>query len=99
VVTQYGCWNTYYVSPKANTLSHKLLLDENGAAAVTGATTLTSAVSEAKLGELIMPALVSGKTIGEAMQESKEALALTDPGLVDVQLGWTILGVPWLKVE
>jgi len=99
VVTQYGCWNTYYVAPKANTLGHKLLLGENGAAAVTGATTLTSAVSEAKLGELMMPALVSGKTIGEAMLESKEALALTDPGLIDVQLGWTILGIPWLEVK
>jgi len=99
VVTQYGCWNTYYVSPNANTLSHKLLLGENGAAAVTGATALSNAVAEAKLGELIVPAMVSGKTIGEAMQESKEALALTDPGLVDVQLGWTILGAPWLEVK
>jgi hypothetical protein len=99
VVTQYGCWNTYYVSPNANTLSHKLLLAENGAAAVTGATALSNAVAEAKLGELMVPAMVSGKTIGEAMQESKEALALTDPGLVDVQLGWTILGVPWLEVK
>ncbi len=99
VVTQYGCWNTYYVSPSTNTLGHKLLLNQNGAAVVTGATTLTSAVSEAKLGELMMPALASGATIGQAMQDSKAALEKTDPEMVDVLLGWTILGVPWLEVE
>jgi hypothetical protein len=99
LVTQYGCWNTFYVAPGANSLAHKLILGENGAAAVTGATTLTSAFSEAKLGELMLPALASGNTIGQAMQESKETMALTYGERSDVLLGWTILGVPWLEVE
>ena len=37
VVTQWGCWNTYHVSPLSDTMGHKLLLSgDRGAAAAAG---------------------------------------------------------------
>lgn len=96
LVTQWGCWNTYYVDPAYNTLGHMFLLSGmNGAALVTGSTTLTNSNSERQLGRLMMAQLAQpGMTIGEAMQVSKAKLAQTHPEMHDVLLGWTILGDP-----
>jgi len=101
VVTQWGCWNTYYVQPSYNTLAHKLLLSgDRGAAAVLGAATLTEASSDKAFGQLLMPRIVQpGVTIGAAIQAAKEELAATQPDLVDVLLGWTLLGDPALVLE
>jgi hypothetical protein len=100
VVTQWGCWNTYYVSPAYNSMGHKFLVSgENGAAAVMGATTLTLARSEKQLGTLLTPQLTApGTTIGEAMLSAKQQLAASNPELKDVILGWTLLGDPALQV-
>lgn len=101
VITQWGCWNTYYIDPSFSTLGHKFLLsNESGAALVTGSTTVTQASSERKLGERMMPLLAEqGMSVGEAMQTAKENLAQRYPNLTDVLLGWTILGDPTLKVN
>jgi hypothetical protein len=101
VVTQWGCWNTYHVSPAYETLGHVLLLGEDrGAAAVLGAATLTQASSEKKLGREVFARLgESGKPIGEAVLEAKRALAEREPHLLDVLWGWTLLGDPTLAVE
>ena len=100
VVTQWGCWNNYYVSPRYSTLSHKLLLSgDRGAAAVLGASTLTTVYSDQALGELFMPRVVQpGMTIGKALQQAKDELAASRADLLDVLLGWTILGDPALSV-
>lgn len=100
-VAQWGCWNAYYVDPEYSTLGHKLLLSgTNGAAMVAGSTTITKASSEYKLGKLMMPLLSeSGMTSGEAMLSAKTALAQSDPELLDVLLGWTILGDPTVKIQ
>ncbi len=96
VVTQWGCFNTYYVGGAFTSLGDNFLLRPNiGAAAVTGATTITDAHSERELGKLLMPKLVQpGVSIGEAMQEAKVELAAKHQDMVDVLLGWTILGDP-----
>ena len=101
VVSQWGCWNTYYVDPEFNTLGHKFLLTgSNGAAVVAGSTTLTDAYSEYKLGLRMMPLLSKpGMTTGEAMLAAKKNLAETEPALLDVLLGWTILGDPTTVVR
>jgi len=101
VVTQWGCWNTYYVEPTNNTMGHALLLSgDRGAAAVLGASTLTESASDQALGERFIPRLVEpGETIGGALQKAKEELAREDPGRLDVLLGWTLLGDPALVVE
>jgi hypothetical protein len=101
VVTQWGCWNTYFVEPTNDTMGHALLLSgDQGAAAVLGASTLTLSTSDQALGELFIPRLVApGATIGDALQEAKEELASEDPGRLDVLLGWTLLGDPALVVD
>lgn len=101
VITQWGCWNTYYVEPLYNTLGHKFLLSGmNGAAAVTGASTMTNASSERALGVLMMPRVMEqGTSLGAAMQEAKTELALNHPEMRDVLLGWSILGDPTVVVR
>jgi uncharacterized repeat protein (TIGR01451 family) len=101
VVSQWGCWNTYYVDPSYSTLGHKFLLSGlNGAAAVTGSTTLTNSNAERELGRLMAPLMTSrGVSIGDAMQAAKEGIGVTNPEMVDVLLGWTILGDPTLVVQ
>lgn len=100
VVVQWGCWNTYYVSPQSNTLAHKFLLaGPQGAAAVLGATTLTYTASETELAERLIPHLTSGMTIGEAVTQAKAEAAKAMPGMADVLLGWTLLGDPALRIE
>ncbi|MGC9334112.1 MAG: C25 family cysteine peptidase, partial [Anaerolineae bacterium] len=101
VVTQWGCWNTYHVDPRYNTLGHRFLLSgEQGAAAVLGAATLTDARHEELLGYFVMNRLVDpGTTMGEAIQEAKAQLAIYRPGYLDVLLGWTLLGDPAVVIE
>jgi hypothetical protein len=101
VVTQWGCWNTYYVAPAYDTLAHKFLVSgDNGAAAVLGATTVSYDRSEWMLGRFMTPRLVEpGMTIGQAMQAAKAELAIYQPNLLDVLLGWTVLGDPALVIE
>ena len=96
VVTQWGCWNTWYVSAKYETLGNSLMLSgDRGGAAVLGATTLTYASSERAFGRLLFPRLVEpGTTIGQAMQDAKEELVAKGRNLPDVILGWTLLGDP-----
>jgi hypothetical protein len=99
IVTQWGCWTTYYVVPSYSTLGHQLLLSgEQGAAAVLGAATLTEASSEEALaGELFHRLFSPGWTLGEALRASKQALVeQASPAVRDVVLGWTLLGDPTL---
>jgi hypothetical protein len=101
VVAQWGCWNTYHVDPRANTLGHSFLLSgDQGAAAVLGAATLTDARHEGLLGYYAMGRLATpGMTIGQAIQDAKAQLAERRPGYLDVLLGWTLLGDPALVIE
>ena len=101
VVAQWGCWNTYYVSPTANTLGHALMLQgEHGAAAVLGAATLTDSGSDVALGREYLARMTQpGVTLGEALVAAKRALAAEHPEMMDVVVGWSILGDPALVVE
>ena len=101
VVTQWGCWNTYYVDPMYNTLAHKFLLSgDQGAAAVLGATSITETTSDTALGLRLLPlATQPGMSLGMAIQEAKTSLAQSEPGMSDVILGWTLLGDPAMVVE
>jgi hypothetical protein len=101
VITQWGCWNTYFVQPTENTMAHVALLSgQQGAAAVLGASTLTQASHERALAlELYPRMLTPGTTIGQAVLEAKQALAEVSPGFLDVLLGWQYLGDPALSME
>jgi hypothetical protein len=100
VVVQWGCWNTYVVDPVNNYLVQAFLFSgNNGAAAVLGASTLTDSESEALLGALLTPRMVTpGMLIGQALQDAKSELAQTHPELLDVLLGWSLIGDPALVV-
>ncbi|MEM9292086.1 MAG: C25 family cysteine peptidase [Acidobacteriota bacterium] len=101
-VVQWGCWNTYHVSPRYDTLGHRLLLaGPQGAAAVLGAATLTTVSSDRDLGERVLAALSeSGVPIGTAILRAKTELHRAYGGQPpqDVMLGWTLLGDPALVV-
>lgn len=101
VVVQWGCWNTYYAEPRADTLAHRFLLSgDRGAAAVLGSATLLSTSSAEALSERLSPLLAKpGTTLGEAITAAKKDLARTDPELLDALLGWTLLGDPGMAVE
>jgi len=96
LVSQWGCWNTYYVEPRYNTLAQSfLVVGPQGAAAVLGATTLTQDNAERALGTALTPLLAQpGMTIGDALQRAKRQVAAQNPAARDVLLGWTILGDP-----
>jgi hypothetical protein len=100
VVIQNGCWNNYYVNPTYETMGDAMLNDgEYGAAAMVGSTTLTLDLDEQRLGSYFMPLLTHpGMTIGQAMLQAKQAMAAGDPQAVDVLMGWTLLGDPYLGV-
>jgi len=101
VVMQWGCWNTYHVEPRINTLGHSLLLSgDRGAAAVMGSSTLFETSSAEPFSRLLVPRLSTpGLSIGEAVTAAKQELARSHPERVDALLGWTILGDPALVVE
>jgi len=100
VVTQWGCWNTYHVEPTYDTLGHRFLLGEHGAVAVLGAATLTHTESERRLGiPILQRATQSGVTLGEAIQGAKNELSRRHADLLDVLLGWTLLGDPALVLD
>ncbi len=99
VVTQYGCWNTYFVDPALNTLGHKFLLSGlNGAAAVTGPTSLTASSSDRVFGDIFLQNLFTGQTIGEAIRDTKQQIAPHGPSRNDVIIGWNLLGDPALVI-
>jgi hypothetical protein len=98
VVVQWGCWNTYYVYPNYNFLVQSFLFTgDNGAAAVLGATSLSTVTSEQLLGEILAQKLaVPGMTLGQAVQDAKIKLSGTNPEMLDVLLGWSLMGDPAL---
>lgn len=100
LITQWGCWNSYYVDPAGNAMSDLFLVNgENGAATVLGASTLTSSIGERDLGvELNKRMYTEGVTIGDAVIQAKKALA-EKKNYPDIQLGWQIIGDPALMVD
>jgi len=101
LVTQWGCFNTYFVHYQGNSMADRFLVGgENGAVAVLGASTLTTAGGERRLGiELNKYLYGEGVTIGDAVVAAKRAFAEVNPNDLDILLGWQILGDPTLKVN
>lgn len=100
VVTQWGCWNTYYVDPQGYTMGDRFMLGgEHGAVSVLGASSLTTAAGERGLGiELNKRLFANGVTIGDALIASKKALAERATHR-DIQLAWQILGDPAIVIN
>lgn len=104
-VLQWGCFNTYFVYPYANTLGHKLMLNaKGGAAAVMGASTLSSASNATAMGMRMLDESVGGlidgsTTVGEAMLRAKRDFAAAHPERLDMILGLQLLGDPLLMID
>lgn len=99
LVTQWGCWNTYFVEPKYNTMAHGFLLGggkPGAAAAVLGASTLSSVNEQRRLGQnLALTLSQPGITLGEAVLKAKQA---TGSGLQIAKI-WNLLGDPGLIID
>jgi hypothetical protein len=100
VVVQWGCWNTYAINPTGNYLVQSFLFSgDQGAVAVVGSVTLANSNSEQRLGELLTPLLAEhGMSIGQALLNAKQQLNTIQYGLVDVQIGWALMGDPALVI-
>ena len=100
VVTQWGCWNNYFVDPNGNTMGDALLIGGNqGAVTVLGASNLTTSSGERALGiELNKRMFEKGVTIGDALIAAKKALAQKE-SYPAIQLGLQILGDPAVMVN
>lgn len=97
LVLQWGCWNTYYVEPRADAMAHEWLrLKDKGAVAVMGATTLTDAGTEEELAQELFVHVAAGKTIGQAVNLAKTELAgrYSSQGVRELLKGFIILGDP-----
>lgn len=100
VLLQWGCWNSYHVAPRYDTLGHAWLLGPGAAAAVLGAASLTEAEHDAALSQYLLTAWTEpGMTLGAAVHAAKRQLALSDPQAADVLLGTTLLGDPTLRLR
>lgn len=109
VVTQWGCWNTYYTKPTEDTMAHHFMLSTAsngdvsmapGAVAVLGASALTDADAEREHAMLVYDQLFDPHTtIGEAVLEAKKQFAKTRPEQYDIIFGITLLGDPALVVN
>ena len=81
-------------------MAHEVMLaGDGGAAAVLGATTITTFRADDLFASLLQEQLVTpGTPIGVAVLEAKKALAESHPGMREVFLGLTLLGDPTLVV-
>ncbi len=93
VITQWGCWNTFYVSPEQDSLAHRFLFENaGGAVTLMGASSFTKADAEKRMSDLLFPKLRDGMSIGDAVLSAKRELASETPYQLDVLLGWAVLG-------
>jgi hypothetical protein len=100
-VLQWGCWNTYFVEPREDSLGHMFMLNgDQGAAAVMGASTLTNADRENEFAQFFQDALLApNATLGSAMSTAKAQYAAQyGYSHRDILWGISLLGDPLLTL-
>ena len=82
-------------------MSHYFMSVENkGAVAVLGASTLTESFHESLLGNLLTPLITQpNRSIGDAIKTAKQELAKKHPRYLDTILGWNLLGDPLIVLN
>ncbi|HSD78563.1 MAG TPA: C25 family cysteine peptidase, partial [Solirubrobacteraceae bacterium] len=101
VFAQWGCWNTFFVTPEGATLTDRLLLaGDRGAAAVMGPAALASADSSREMSRLIASGLFErGLPLGAAVLAARRQIAVERPWMIDVVRGFNLLGDPALRLR
>jgi len=90
IVSQWGCWNNYFVAPNQDTMAHALMLRSNSLASVViGSSSLAEASSHMALGTRFFDLLEDGQlgdssepavnTVGEVMLAAKQDLLRRAP--------------------
>ncbi len=100
VVTQWGCWNSYFVSVSIETMAHTLLLTaDKGAASVIGSSSLTSLDAHDAIGKRFFSALSQGPiALGDALLQAQREAVIESPSFRDDILALILLGDPALVV-
>lgn len=100
IVSQFGCWNTFFVHPTLKSLSDQLLLAPGrGASAVLGPSTLNRADSDQIMSEVLSAHLAEpGITIGKALAATKAQVVRTNPDLIDGLRSTNLMGDPALVI-
>ncbi|MCB1823238.1 MAG: hypothetical protein KDJ54_01035 [Candidatus Competibacteraceae bacterium] len=99
LVTQWGCWNTYFVNPKQDTMANAFLFQSHGAAAVLGATALTDINILSGLGDAFFQQLGQSTTLGEALQAAQRTYLNQNPAAASKLRGFALLGDPAAEVR
>ncbi len=99
LVTQWGCWNTYFVNPKQDTMANAFLFQSHGAAAVLGATALTDINVLSGLGNAFFKQLGQSATLGEALQAAQRTYLNQNPAAASRLRGFALLGDPAAEVR
>lgn len=109
LVSTSACYTTYFTSPHANTLAHRLMngmrLDgsgnavpaSNGAVAVHGAATLSNLAHNEVFVREVLTQQLNGATLGEAVLSARQTAAAR--GISDLVINWTLLGDPTLRLQ
>lgn len=94
LVTQWGCWNTYFVNPKQDTMANAFLFQSFGAAAVLGATALTDVGVLTGLGNVFFKQVGQRATLGEALLKAQQTYLDQNPAAASKLRGFALLGDP-----
>lgn len=94
LVTQWGCWNTYFANPRQDTMANAFLFQSHGASAVLGATALTDIGVLNGLGNAFFKQLGQSTTLGEALQAAQRAYLNQNPTAASGLRGFALLGDP-----
>ena len=105
VVSQWGCWNNYFVMPDQDTMAHALMLRSNRlASSVIGSTSLAEDASHMALGTRFFDLVEDGRigdrddkvinTLGEALMGAKADLARSNPENIESNYSITLFGDP-----
>ncbi|MFP3940665.1 MAG: C25 family cysteine peptidase, partial [Thermoanaerobaculia bacterium] len=97
IMVPLACETTYDISPNADVLGHQLLYaGSQGALAISGAVALSSLSDNERMAGHVLDGLKAGLTLGEAVQEAREALG---PPFQTLQDNWLTQGDATVRLE
>jgi hypothetical protein len=99
VVAQWGCWSNYFVNPASDGIAVRLLLDDGGAAAAIGATTLVDTEQQDAFMHAFVAAAANGATLGDALNAARRDFGSGHAQRRDLTVGINLLGDPTLKLR